>query len=35
VFLLIYPVLARPKAKFERKDFPWLLVAALEMSWRR
>lgn len=28
-FLVLYPVLARPKAKFEKKDFPRLLVIAL------
>jgi len=29
VFLVLYPVLAKPKTKFERKDFPRLLVVAL------
>jgi drug/metabolite transporter (DMT)-like permease len=29
VFLALYPVLAKPKAKFEKKDFPRLLVIAL------
>ena len=28
-FLVLYPLLAKPKAKFERKDFPRLLVVAL------
>ncbi|MGP8057390.1 MAG: EamA family transporter [Nitrososphaerales archaeon] len=31
-FLVLYPVLARPKAKFDTKDFPRLLVVALGMA---